>query len=226
MILGECAALTIAWLLYGLVLLFAHDIAGGRVFRLSGIAVVVAGLAEAALGLGVLVNPLWHSEPVGSVVLFNKLPLVYGLPAIAAALLAFKTRRLAPAAVSHACGGVGLGLVLLLLTLSVRQSFHGTYLNRGETTSAEMYTYSLAWITLATLLLVAAILSRAAVLRYGSAAVMLLAVGKVFLVDTANLRDLYRVLSLLGLGVSLMLLAFLYQRFVFGDKAEPRPEKE
>ena len=45
---------------------------------------------------------------------------------------------------------------------------------------------------------------------------MLVAVGKVFLVDTANLQDLYRVFSLFGLGVSLMLLAYLYQRFVFG----------
>ncbi len=33
----------------------------------------------------------------------------------------------------------------------------------------------------------------------------------------AHLEDLYRVVSLLGLGVSLMLLAFLYQKFVFGE---------
>jgi uncharacterized membrane protein len=44
---------------------------------------------------------------------------------------------------------------------------------------------------------------------------MALAVGKVFLVDTARLEGLYRVFSLLGLGVTLMLLAYLYQRFVF-----------
>ena len=46
-------------------------------------------------------------------------------------------------------------------------------------------------------------------------AVMMLAVAKVFLYDTGNLGDLYRVLSYLGLGLSLLLLAWLYQRFVF-----------
>jgi uncharacterized membrane protein len=66
-------------------------------------------------------------------------------------------------------------------------------------------------------LLVAGILTRGAVLRFGSAVIMLLSVGKVFLVDTAHLEGLLRVFSLLGLGASLMLLAFLYQRFVFRD---------
>ena len=51
-------------------------------------------------------------------------------------------------------------------------------------------------------------------------AVMLLAVGKVFLYDTANLADLYRVFSFLGLGVSLLLLAWVYQRFVFRRREE------
>ena len=59
-------------------------------------------------------------------------------------------------------------------------------------------------------------------LRYASLLVMLLAVGKVFLFDTAQLKDLYRVVSFLGLGVSLMLLAYLYNRFVFA--AAPTPD--
>ena len=48
---------------------------------------------------------------------------------------------------------------------------------------------------------------------------LLLAVGKVFLSDTAHLQDLYRVFSFLGLGVSLMILAYLYHRFVFAAVA-------
>jgi uncharacterized membrane protein len=48
-------------------------------------------------------------------------------------------------------------------------------------------------------------------------------VFKVFLSDTANLRDLYRVFSLLGLGASLLLLAYLYQRFVFRTREQRRP---
>jgi uncharacterized membrane protein len=47
--------------------------------------------------------------------------------------------------------------------------------------------------------------------------VMLLSVLKVFLYDMKNLSDLYRVFSFLGLGVSLLALAWVYQRFVFRE---------
>ena len=49
---------------------------------------------------------------------------------------------------------------------------------------------------------------------------MLLAVGKVFLYDMSELKDLYRVLSFFGLGVSLLALGYIYQRFVL---REPEP---
>ena len=56
-------------------------------------------------------------------------------------------------------------------------------------------------------------------LRYASLAVMLLVIAKVFLYDMANLSDLWRVLSFLGLGVSLLALTWVYQRFVFREDA-------
>ena len=67
-------------------------------------------------------------------------------------------------------------------------------------------------------LLMLGIRSGGRLLRYASLAVMMLAVAKVFLYDTRNLGDLYRVLSYLGLGVSLFALAWLYQRFVFNPE--------
>ena len=73
------------------------------------------------------------------------------------------------------------------------------------------------------LLLVLGIVLKNTALRYASLAVMLLAVGKVFLFDTAHLEDLYRVLSFLGLGLTLIVLGYLYQRFVF---ARPEPKAE
>jgi uncharacterized membrane protein len=42
-----------------------------------------------------------------------------------------------------------------------------------------------------------------------------LTIGKVFLYDLGQLRDLYRVASLVGLAVSLILVSLAYQRFVF-----------
>jgi uncharacterized membrane protein len=64
-------------------------------------------------------------------------------------------------------------------------------------------------------LLVAGVFTRLDTLRYGSLAVLLLAVGKVFLIDTASLDNLYRVFSFFGLGVTLVGLGYLYQSLVF-----------
>ena len=118
---------------------------------------------------------------------------------------------------SWIAGSAALVLGFLTLTLEVRQAFQGSLLHGGVMTNAELYTYSLVWVLFAIALLVTGIATRGTVVRYGSAAIMLIAIGKVFLVDTAQLEDLYRVLSLFGLGVTRMLLAWLYQRFVFRE---------
>jgi uncharacterized membrane protein len=60
-------------------------------------------------------------------------------------------------------------------------------------------------------------------LRWVSLSFLVVTIGKVFLYDLGELRDLYRVVSLVGLAVSLLLVSLLYQRFVFrrasSDKA-------
>jgi uncharacterized membrane protein len=56
-------------------------------------------------------------------------------------------------------------------------------------------------------------------LRYASLIALSITVLKVFLVDTADLTGLYRVVSLIGLGLSLIAIGYIYQRFVF----PPRP---
>ena len=43
----------------------------------------------------------------------------------------------------------------------------------------------------------------------------MVAVAKVFLLDLSDLTGLYRVASFIGLGLSLVGIGFLYQRYVF-----------
>ena len=78
-------------------------------------------------------------------------------------------------------------------------------------------------------LLVAGILRGGATLRWASLVVVLLAVGKVFLLDAAVLTGLYRVASFLGLGVSLIVIGYVYQRVVFrrpgAAPVNPRPRR-
>jgi uncharacterized membrane protein len=153
----------------------------------------------------------------------NWLLYIYGLPCVLSALLSFRSggrlRQLKPIGVT-----VSLLLLFALVSFQVRQGFVGSDLRLSlhPISSPENYSYSLAWVLLALALLGGGLMTGSASLRYGSLAVMLVAVGKVAL-DTAQLRDLWRVLSLLGLGLSLIVLGYVYQRYVFrrGPKLKP-----
>jgi len=189
--------------------------------RFGGVVVVFLALAQAALTQGLIANPVLESVSVGTTPIWNVLLLAYGLPLVLLVVAVTLERR-----VQESWGPnwgplpqlwtiAALVLLFVLVTLEVRQAFRGDQLHGGGGTSAERYAYSVAWVLLATALLVAGLLRHSRTLRLASLPVMLLAVGKVFLYDTANLSDLYRVFSFLGLGVSLLLLAWVYQRFVF-----------
>jgi len=80
---------------------------------------------------------------------------------------------------------------------------------------------SIAWTVYALALLAIGMAKRLSGLRWVSLAVLVVALGKVFLHDLGQLEGLYRVFSLSGLGISLLVVSLLYQRFVF-----PRGEPE
>jgi uncharacterized membrane protein len=213
--LAERGTLTIVWLGLAWGLLQAAVRWPLRSFSRSGSILVALALAYSLFDQGLAANPAWSHGAVGAMPVLNSLLWVYGLPAV---LLLIVAKRLGATQgrLALAANIGALVNILLLITLEVRQAFRGSYLDRGTASSAEQYSYSAAWILLGTLLLILGIAKKGRLVRFASLAVMLLAVGKVFLVDMAKLGDLYRVFSFLGLGVSLLLLAYLYQRFVFG----------
>ena len=81
---------------------------------------------------------------------------------------------------------------------------------------------SISWALYAVLLLAIGMARSIRALRWVSLAFLLLTIGKVFLYDLAELKDLYRVLSLVGLAVSLIGVSLAYQRFVFSADKERR----
>lgn len=214
--LMEAGALTAAFMLYGLVVLGASDRWPLASLEWGGKVAVGLGLLWCGFAQVLVLNPLWTREGVGALPVLNHLLWLYGAPAALSLLAAWLLARRGEVALPRFLGVAGMGLAFILLTLEVRQAFQGEFLKGGSYASSEKYAYSIAWVLYGTLLLVLGIVTKGPVLRFSSLAVMLLAVGKVFLYDTAQLRDLYRVFSFLGLGLSLLLLAFLYQRFVFG----------
>lgn len=153
---------------------------------------------------------------VGEWPVLNGLLLAFAVPGALLGLLAWRDsgtsvpRRL----LRTLCGTGALGLTFLWLTLEVRRFFRGARLDEGVASNAEGFAYSAAWVVLGTALLVFGLRRDHFMLRLGGLLVLALAVGKVFLFDVAGLGDLYRVLSFLGLGASLLGLGYLYQRFV------------
>ena len=80
-------------------------------------------------------------------------------------------------------------------------------------TEAELYTYSITWLLCAAPVLILGLIRDQQILRRAGLGLVLLTVVKVFVVDMADLDGLYRVISFLGLGFSLVGIGFLYQRF-------------
>ncbi len=215
----EWGAYVSAWLALGAGLWEIAARGSSPVRERAGAVILATALFFAVVGPGLLANPLFTPQGVGAMPIANHVSWVFGVP-IAGALWIWRAAdRRARKNLARAGAAEALLLSFLLVSFEVRQLFHGGFLDRGPTSGAERYTYSAAWILLGTLLLVLGISLRRKPMRFSALGVMLLAVIKVFLYDLAALRDLYRVFSFLGLGASLLLLAWLYQRYVFRESA-------
>jgi uncharacterized membrane protein len=88
---------------------------------------------------------------------------------------------------------------------------------------AQRLTVSIAWAVYALVLLGFGMSRDSLGLRWLSLGFLLATIGKVFLYDLGALRDLYRVASLVGLSISLILVSLAYQRFVFRERKMEEP---
>ncbi|MGE0151483.1 MAG: DUF2339 domain-containing protein [Reyranellaceae bacterium] len=181
---------------------------------------VIGGLAIALVTFGAAIqgDALFAGEALGKWPILNGLIVCFLIPALMAAGASWMLQRMDQRLAAMAAGIAALGFGFAFLSYEVRH-YYGFAQGRISSlaSDAELYTYSIVWLVYGAALLVAGILTRQAVLRYASLAVLVLVVGKVFLVDMADLTGLLRVASFLGLGIALLALGFLYRRYVFRD---------
>lgn len=102
------------------------------------------------------------------------------------------------------------------------------YYARGAASSlARDLTYTICWAAFALVMLVAGIALHARAARVAALGLLLVTILKCFLHDLASLGGLYRVASLFGLAVSLVLVGLLLQKFVImksaGSRTSPAP---
>lgn len=215
----------IAWLGVAHALLWIGDRRKSPV--LYDAALIVAAIAAAWLLIFPLFleHPMFSSIYVGEAPILNRITLVYGVPCLLLLALAGALMRRVDLGLKGLIGyriaGVsGLFLGFVCVSLLVRQLVHGGIIDwwGRPTADAELYGYSAAWTLYGVALLGLGVKMRSQALRYASAAVVLLTVLKVGLIDASDLTGLYRVASFLGLGIALIGIGYLYQRILFKAK--------
>jgi uncharacterized membrane protein len=117
-------------------------------------------------------------------------------------------------------------ILFLLLNIEIADFYSkGEHLTFNfSATLAQDLTYTLGWAVFAIAMLIAGIALGNRPSRIAAIALLAVAVVKCFLHDLARLGGLYRVGSLVGLAISLGLVAVLLQRFVLASRAEPPQE--
>ncbi len=172
-------------------------------------------------------NPFFSGESTGPWPFFNLLLLGYLLPAVAYGLVAYQARHRRPQPYVVMLALAGAVLAFLWATLSVRRFWQGENIADWKGFLAgETYTYSVVWLLIGVLLLLLGSRFDAKSLRLASAALVLTAVAKVFLIDMSNLEGILRALSFIGLGAVLIGIGLFYQRILVRKDDQPSDSGE
>ena len=185
------------------------------VFRAGSMAIGLLSIAFIVVQHFGALNPLFTNESTGGIVFFNLLFLAYLLPGLALAGLTLYARDKRPRWYVATLAVVAALLGFAYATLSVRRLFQGEFIGLWKDFGQiETYSYSALWLVMGVALLVLGLWQRSQVLRFASAALVVVAVAKVFLLDMAELEGVLRALSFIGLGVVLIGIGLFYQRML------------
>jgi uncharacterized membrane protein len=187
---------------------------GSIVHNVGAVVLTVIACLFTVFGLFLLEMPLFWPNPIGGS-LINLLLLAYALPALLMLGLSYAVAGRRAAGYANTLAGFALVLALVYVTLQIRRFFQGPVLAYGDTSDAEQYAYSLAWLAFGVALLVAGLVFASQRARLASAIVIGLTVLKAFLFDMSNLTGVWRALSFMGLGLVLVAIGWLYQRILF-----------
>ncbi|MEN8743360.1 MAG: DUF2339 domain-containing protein [Lentimonas sp.] len=146
---------------------------------------------------------------------FNALILQFGIPFIGAFVIAWMCGKAHQEVARKVYQIMAMSLGFVWCSFLVQDYFGARYLLPNHPTSVQIYTYSVVWLVLAVAYQSIGLWRNQRVIHGGSLALLLLTVGKVFLVDASELEGIFRVFSFLGLGVALIGIGFFYNKVVF-----------
>lgn len=213
--------ITLGWALEGAALLWLFHRVPHAGLRVVGVGLLIASFTRLALNPWVISEYGRTGTPILNWYLYS-----YGLVALclmAGAWLLRPPRNLvlgsnAPP-ILFALGAV---LVFFLVNIEIADYFspRGQRLTFDFSASfAQDMAYSLAWALFAFALLAVGFKLKNAATRYAGVGLLLLTLLKLFLHDLWRLGGLYRIGSLVGLAVVLIVVSFIYQRFLSSQVA-------
>ncbi|AMX92155.1 DUF2339 domain-containing protein [Mesorhizobium sp. M7A.F.Ca.CA.002.10.1.1] len=215
MTLAEQSIYTLIAIGAGAILVAIDMRSPSSVLRYGSMAAGVASVAFIVVRHFVVLNPLLTDESTGRIPVFNLLFLAYLLPAVAAGGLALYARDKRPKWYAQMLAVVSAALAFAYATLSVRRLFKGEFIGLWSGLGQlETYTYSALWLVIGVALLSAGVWLKSQVLRIASAALIAIAVLKVFIFDMSELEGVLRALSFIGLGAVLIGIGLFYQRLL------------
>ena len=116
--------------------------------------------------------------------------------------------------------GITFGLsAFIFISLEIRHLWQGALDITLTTGNGELYTYTIVWLLMAVACLLAGSIHFGNSVYRAGFGLMMGVIGKIFLFDMAGLEGLLRVASFMGLGLSLLGLAYLYQHFNLSPKS-------
>lgn len=207
----EAAINTGVWGVLGLVYMLRTQAAETLAFIYRWIAhiLILAAFANYVVFLLLFKNPLFTSIELSATPIFNILLLAYGLPClIGFFVLYFQKDK----AIRRIVGGIVAAMLLIFVSIEIRHLWHGQLNFYQPIFAGEIYTYSMVWLVMAIAGSLIGIKIKSRDCYRGSMLFLLLVVAKIFLVDTSGLSSLWRVAAFMGLGISLLGLAYLHQK--------------
>jgi hypothetical protein len=216
--------ITIGWALEGAALIWLFHRVPHPGLRLVG--VLLLGVAFARLALNQRVLSYW---PRSEVPILNWFLYAYGLTTLClfagARLLAPPRNFIGRFNAPPALYSLATILAFLLLNIEIADYFSsGSFVTFQFSGNIQRdMTYSLAWTAFAFLLFIVGIMKNVRYARYAGLGLLTFTLLKIFLHDLWRLGGLYRIGSIVGLAIALILVSFIYQRFLVSDANRKPP---
>lgn len=223
--LWEVALHSAVWLAISYGIYASGALSSRPALKWGAIILRIAGAAQIVFIHGIILNPLLLPVNIGNWPLLNAAGLAYLVPAIFAVFFVRAARARGDHPTMMVAGAFAVGLMFAYLSVEVMRAFRGAVPFFGSPSEAEHYTYSVVWLLYAIALIGIGMWRKTRLLRQVALGVLLLTTLKVFLFDMNSLTGGLRAVSFLGLGVVLIAIGYVFQRYIQPQDRREAAEK-